>query len=68
MNTDTGVGDITGAAAQSLHDAVKRMHANDRKRAATGEINARDLHFMPAAMVRKSEVDWSTFIRRRDPD
>jgi len=68
MNTDTDVRDtIKGADAQSLHEALERMHVNDRKRVAAGELNAQDLHFMPAAMVRESVVDWSTFMRR-EPD
>jgi len=67
MNTDTDLNDINGADAQTLRDAVERMHVNDRKRVAAGEINAQDLHFLPAAMVRESVVDWSTFMRR-EPD
>jgi len=67
MNADTDVTNITGADALTLRDAVERMHVNDRKRVAAGEINAQDLHFMPAAMVRESVVDWSTFMRR-EPD
>jgi hypothetical protein len=68
MSTDTDVVDITGAAAQSLQDALERMHANDRKRVAEGEIKASDLHFMPIEMVRESVVDWSTFVQHREPD
>ena len=68
MDTSLQVDIVTGAAAQLLRDAVARMHASDRERVAAGEIEARDLHFFPAAMVRESVVDWSTFMRRREAD
>jgi|CXWL01.1.fsa_nt_gi hypothetical protein len=68
MDTNTNEDDIAGTAAQSLQDALERMHANDRKRVAAGEIKASDLHFMPIEMVRESVVDWSPFLRGREHD
>lgn len=58
------IADIDGTTA-GLGEAIKRMHERDRERVAAGEINAEDLHFIPAEMARKSVVVWTEAAVRR---
>ena len=55
---------IEGAAV-GLREEIERMHERDRERVAGGEINAQDLHFIPAEMARTSVVVWTEAAVRR---
>ncbi len=51
--------DSTDVGARALHEAVERMHLRDRERVTSGELTDADLHFIPAAMARRSIVRWT---------
>jgi hypothetical protein len=56
---DEGSDISTDAGARVLHEAVERMHLRDRERVSSGELADADLHFIPAAMARRSIVRWT---------
>lgn len=50
---------LTGAASDSVREALKRMHERDRARVLAGEIAASSLHMLSAADARATRVLWT---------